>query len=325
MNEENRETIDPREVVAVIVHYGDPRRTTRAVQNHWQLGTFSHIVVVANDLCQRPEGLREIPCTWLIPGRNIGFGGACQLGALSRPSEVYAFFNPHVTISKSSVLKCAEAFDLDDVGIVSPYIYHPGSGNPEVDWRNSHCKRTYSRFLRLPIQIPLGSEGDVGNSRHPELLDNDWATGGAIFCRNEIIRDVGWDGSYFLSFEDVDISLRAKKMGWRVVTVTSAIASHSGESTRNTAAAAYYAMRNSLWFARKYSGTQIQWTLTAYLFLLVCRILVADTVKARRPRRVRPALLGLLDGWRLWPHSAEALPDEPLWEQLKPRNHERSS
>lgn len=302
-----------REVVAVIVHYGDPCRTTRAVQNHWQLGVFSHIVVIANDLRPRPEALQETPCTWLTPSRNIGFGGACQLGAASCQAEVYAFFNPHVTISKSSVIKCTEAFELDDVGIVSPYIYHPGSGNPAVDWRNSHCKRTYSRFLRLPVQIPLGSKKGIEKSNRSELLDNDWATGGAIFCRNEIIRDVGWDGSYFLSFEDVDISLRAKKMGWRIVTVPSAIASHSGESTRNTAAAAYYAMRNSLWFARKHSGTRIQWVLTSYLFLLLCRIVVADTVKARRPRRARPAVLGLLDGWRLQPHSSEALPDEPLW------------
>jgi GT2 family glycosyltransferase len=309
----NQETTAPRRVAAVIVHYGDPQRTIRAVRNHWKLGVFSDIVVVANDLHQHPPELQNIPCTWLLPSRNIGFGGACQLAAMTCSADVYAFFNAHVTINKASVDYCVSAFDTQGVGIASPYIYHPGSGDPIVDWKHTHCTRTYSRFLRLPVQVPL-SENEIGSDMGAaRLLDNDWATGGAIFCRHEIIRDIGWDGSYFLSFEDVDISMRAKKGGWRIVIVPSAVAFHSGESTRKSTASAYYGMRNPLWFARKYNNRRVQTMLTAYLLFRLSRIAAADVLKRRRPPRVRPATRGMVDGWLLWPGTTDALPGEPLW------------
>jgi GT2 family glycosyltransferase len=311
--EGNQETPAARRVAAVIVHHGDPRRTIRAVLNHSRLGVFSDVIVIANDLCQRPDDLKDIRCTWLVPSRNIGFGGACQLGAINCRADVYAFFNAHVTIDKPSVDYCMAAFDIPNIGIASPYLYHPRSGNPVVDWKYTHCTRTYSRVLRLPVQVPL-KENRVDHKMNPaDLLDNDWATGGAIFCRGEVIRDIGWDGSYFLGLEDVDISMRAKKSGWRIVVVPSATAFHTGESTRTTPIASYYAPRNNLWFARKYRDRRVQTLLTAYFLLRLCRVAVADMLKKRRPPHARPATRGILDGWLLRPDGTEALLGEPMW------------
>lgn len=302
-----------RRVAAVVVHYGDPQRTIRAVLNHWRLGAFSDIVVIANDLRPRPENLENIPCKWLIPSRNLGFGAACQLGAAACPADIYAFFNPHVTIDKISLDHCVLAFDTKNVGIASPYLYHPGSGNPSVDWKYTHCTRTYSRIVRLPVQVPLKRASHDQSIESPAvLIDNDWATGGLVLIRCEVIRDIGWDGSYFLGFEDVDISIRAKKRGWRVVVVPAAIAYHTGESTRTSTTTSYYNMRNSLWFTRRHRSRRIQALLTSYLLLRLCRIAAADVLKRRRPPRARSATRGMLDGWRLCPDNAGALPREPL-------------
>jgi len=311
--ENTQETMGSRRVSAVVVHYGDPRRTIRAVLSHWKLAVFSSIVVVANDLSQRPEELNDIPCTWVIPSRNTGFGGACQLGAITNPADVYAFFNGHVTIDRVSADHCISAFDIDSVGIAAPYLYHPGRKETAINWKYTHCTRTYSRIVHLPIQVPLRDRSVDRKISSPEVIDNDWATGGAIFCRHEIIENVGWDGSYFLSFEDVDISMRTKKSGWRVVVVPSAIAMHSGESTKPSTTSAYYSMRNALWFARRFHNRRVQALLTVYLLLRLCRIVAADVLQRRRPRRTRPATRGMLDGWLLWPRSVEALPGEPLW------------
>jgi GT2 family glycosyltransferase len=273
---------------------------------------FSDVIVVANDLRQRPEELKDIPCTWLTPSRNIGFGGACQLGAMTCRADVYAFFNAHITIDRSSAGRCVAAFDTENVGIASPFAYYPGSGRPTVDWRYARSLRTYSRILRRPISVPLKDSG-ANNTSFSELLDSDWAAGAVIFCRHEVIRDVGWDGSYFLGVEDVDICMRAKKSGWRVVVVPTAIAFHTGESTRTSTITAYYAPRNNLWFARKYHNRRVQALLTAYLLFLLCRVALADVLKGRRPPHARSATRGILDGWLLWPDSTEALPGEPLW------------
>jgi N-acetylglucosaminyl-diphospho-decaprenol L-rhamnosyltransferase len=301
-----------RRVVAIIIHYGDQGRTIRSVKSHLKLDVFSEVIVVANDLCQRPASLEDSPCRWLIPNRNTGFGGACQFGATACPADVYAFFNAHVAIDKGSVERCVAAFDIKDVGIASPDLYYPYSGSPIVDWKNARCTRTYSRILRRPIRKLLSDGHADGKVNSADLIENDWATGAAIFCRHEVIRDIGWDGSYFLGVEDVDISMRAKKSGWRIVSVPSAIAFHSGESTRATAMSAYYAPRNMLWFARKYRHKRLQVLITAYLVLILCRVTMADILKKRRPAHAIPAVHGIFDGWLLWPDGTEALPGEPL-------------
>jgi N-acetylglucosaminyl-diphospho-decaprenol L-rhamnosyltransferase len=301
-----------RRIAAVLVHYGDPRRTIRAVLNHWKLGVFSDIIVIANDQSRQPQELKSIPCTWLIPARNIGFGSACQLGAAACRADIYAFFNAHITIDRASIDRCIEAFDIRNVGIASPHSYYPGSGRPRIDWKYTQCTRTYSRFLHFPISVPLKDSRINGKLSAGELLDSDWAPGAVIFCRYEVIRDVGWDGSYFLGVEDVDICMRAKRSGWRVVVVPSAIAFHTGESSRTSTMSAYYAPRNSLWFARKYHARHVQAFLTLYFLLLIWRIALADMLKRRRPPNSKSAARGIWDGWRLWPGSTEALPGEPL-------------
>jgi N-acetylglucosaminyl-diphospho-decaprenol L-rhamnosyltransferase len=307
---ENKKT---RRVALILVHYGNPRRTIQAVLNHRHLGIFSDIVVVANDLSQRPAELAKISCTWLVPSRNLGYGGACQFGAIALPADVYAFINAHVTIDAASVNRCTAAFDIKDVGISAPCIYYPGRRASAVDWKYARCVRTYSRILGLPIQIPLDDRLVNNTASRPQLIDSDWATGGTVFCRDSVIRDVGWDGSYFLGYEDVDISMRAKMHGWRIVVVPSAIAFHSGESTRRSTACAYYDMRNSLWFCRRYRARRVQVLLTAYLLLLLCRIVAADLFKSRKPC-ARLALRGLRHGWLLRSVNVEAFPGEPMWQ-----------
>jgi N-acetylglucosaminyl-diphospho-decaprenol L-rhamnosyltransferase len=304
--------MDSRVTAAVLVHYGDVRRSARTILSHANLGVFSEIVVVANDMSPRPAELADVRCTWLIPDRNLGFGGGCQLGATACLADVYVFFNPHVSIDKDAVEACVSAFESDDVGIVAPYLYHPGTKDPTVDWKYTYCMRTYSRFVRMPIQVPLECLRSGNSVVSGELVDNDWATGGVIFCRAEVVRNVGWDGSFFLTFEDVDISLRAKRSGWRVVAVPSAIAYHSGESTRASGTSSYYVMRNAIWFARKHRGRGTQAMLIFYLSARLSRIAAADVVKRRRPGHARPAARGIWHGWRMLPAGTEALDGEPL-------------
>ena len=311
-----------RRVAAVVVHYGDCQRTVRAVLRHWDLKVFTRIIVVANDLSERPAELTDDICAWAIPGRNLGFGGGCQFAATTCSADVYAFFNSHVTMDSASVRLCVAAFDIPSVGITGPHVHFPINGNPEINWRNTPCIGTYSRTVRLPIRVPLPqpkghsmTTGDPGTNdiqSTGEIIDNEWQIGCAIFCRNEIIRDIGWDGSYFLRCEDIDISMRTRRSGWRVVKVPSAIAHHTGESTQSHALSEYHGMRNTIWFSRKYWSRPRQVLLTFYLFLLLFRITTADGLRRRRPRHAPSAARGIVAGWVLWPSGKDPLPGEPL-------------
>lgn len=305
-----------RRAAAVIIHYGNQQPTIKSVLGHWRLGMFSRIVVVANDQSERPAELTEDICSWVIPSRNLGFGSGCQFAATTCRADVYAFFNAHITMDGASVRHCLAAFDIPDVGIIAPNVYLPGTGSPEKAWKYTHCVRTYSHLLRYPVRIPLPpSAEEKGNPAAytvGEVIDNEWATGCAIFCRNEIIRDIGWDGSYFLGYEDVVISMGARKSGWRVATAPTALAYHTGESTRSCTMASYYSMRNSIWFFREHRDRPRQVLLNIYLVLLLFRVATADAVRRRRPRHAPWAARGILDGWTLRPSGKDPLPGEPL-------------
>ena len=311
-----------RRVAAVVVHYGDHQRTIRAVLGHWDLKVFARIIVVANDLSDRPAELTDDICTWVIPSRNLGFGGGCQLGATMCTADVYAFFNAHVTMDSDSVRRCVAAFDIPEVGITAPDVHRPSIRNPKIDWTYTRCTGKYSRIVRLPIRVPLpqpkghsrvtGADGTDDIQSTGEVIDNEWVIGCAIFCRNEIIRDIGWDGSYFLICEDPDISIRTRRSGWRVVKVLSALAYHTGESTISHGLSKYYNMRNQIWFSRKHWSRPRQILLTFYLLLLLFRITTADLLRRRRPRHAPLAARGIVDGWALWPSGKDPLPGEPL-------------
>jgi N-acetylglucosaminyl-diphospho-decaprenol L-rhamnosyltransferase len=299
-------------VAAVLVHYGDPGRTIRAVLSHDSLGIFSGIIVVANDLSPRPDELRNVPCTWLVPARNLGFGDACQMAAMSCSADIYAFFNAHVTISKSAVERCLTAFDVADVGIASPYFYY-SSRTQSWNSRHAYDIRSFSRILRIPVNIPPRPGSTQAMAADVTLVDNEWALGAGMFCRREIVADVGWDGSFFLGHEDIDIGLRAKKGGWRVVVASPAVAFHTGESTRTKSLETYYSVRNSLWFAKKHHYRGVPTLLTALILLRLGRLAAADVLRSRHPRHASAAMRGLLHGWRLRPEDNSALPGEPLW------------
>jgi N-acetylglucosaminyl-diphospho-decaprenol L-rhamnosyltransferase len=311
-----------RRAVAVVVHYGDHQRTIRSVLGHWHNKVFSRIIVVANDQSERPAELTDDICTWVIPRRNLGFGAGCQFAAAACFADIYAFFNAHVTMDGASVRRCVAAFDIPDVGITAPMVHLPVTGNPQKDWENTYCIRTYSSILRRPIRVPLRQSkrhrivtdgtGTDDIQSTGGVIDNEWATGCAIFCRGEIIRDIGWDGSYFLTYEDADISMRTSRSGWRVVTVPTALAYHTGESTRPRALSTYYGVRNSIWFFRKYQSRPRQILLTFYLLLVLPRIATADAVRKRRPRHAPSAAYGIVDGWALSPSGKDPLPGEPL-------------
>ncbi len=309
-----------RRVAAVVVHYGDCQRTVRAVLSHYDLNVFIRIIVVANDLSERPAELTDDICAWVIPSRNLGFGGGCQLGTTICSVDVYAFFNAHVAMDSASVHSCVAAVDIPDVGITAPNVYLPTTGNPEIDWKYARCIRTYSRAARRPIRVPLpqrhstvtGGDGTDDIQSAHQVIDNEWATGCAIFCRNEIIRDIGWDGSYFLRYEDADISMRTRRAGWRVVTVLPALAYHTGEATGPGAPSGYYGMRNAIWFSRKYWSRPRQILLTSYLFLMLTRITAADVLRRRKPRHAPLSARGIMDGWASWPSGKDPLPGEPL-------------
>ena len=81
------------------------------------------------------------------------------------------------------------------------------------------------------------------------------ACAGAALYRRQMLDDVGlFDESYFVYFEDVDLSFRMHLSGWRCIYVPIAIVYHMHSATSKVASPfkIYYTERNKLWNTWKY-------------------------------------------------------------------------
>jgi len=280
---------------AVIVHWGDLHPTMEVALCYSQRGIFSKVVVVANDLQDCPTALRDSTISWAIPPRNLGFAGGCNFGARRYPASKYAFLNADVTFNSGAISMCLDALDIPDVGISAPTLYFP-------DGKLQSGCGSLSKRMKVPRS---------NTSPTQPLSECDWVTGAALFCRHEVFESIGFDGSYFLGFEDVDIGYRANLNGWRVVVVSAAIATHPARTTLKGARPVYYGMRNQIWFSRRYGSFLGSVVASLYMLRVMPRVMVADVFK-RRSSHIFLMYHGLIAGWRTLPMLGEPLLDEPI-------------
>jgi N-acetylglucosaminyl-diphospho-decaprenol L-rhamnosyltransferase len=104
-----------------------------------------------------------------------------------------------------------------------------------------------------------------------------WLSGSFLLVRRKAFEAVGgFDESYFMYFEDVDLGARLSKAGWRNLYVPNAVVTHTGaHSTTNHASAMRMEHHRSayLYLSRKYSAP--------YLLPLRAILRIALAVRAR--------------------------------------------
>jgi GT2 family glycosyltransferase len=250
---------------------------------------------VANDLQACPRELCDTAISWVVPPRNLGFGSGCNFGAVRFPASKYAFLNADVTFHANAISMCLNALDISEVGISAPALYFP-------DGRLQSGCGFLSRRMRIPRSDTPPSQS---------ISECDWVTGASLFCRHEVAELIGFDGSYFLSYEDLDIGYRAKLAGWKVVVVSDATATHPARTTLRGSRPIYYGIRNPIWFSRRHGSFLGSIFITLYSLRKLPRVMLADVVK----RRSSHSLLmyrGLLAGWRALPDTKDPLADEPI-------------
>lgn len=284
-------------VAAVIVHWGDVRRTLDLVDQVRSEPLFSRIVVVANDGTPPPREAVDHRVSWLPTSRNLGYGAACQLGAETVGAEKYAFLNNDLRLPPGTAAKCLSALDRPGVGITGPVLRYP-------DGRLQSGCGSFSPFLQAPR---VGREPDAAYARCS------WVTGAALFARAEVVRDVQFDGSYFLGFEDSDLCLRAAARGWAILCLADAAAGHAGMTTVTESRWQYYTVRNRIWFCRRLRSRSVAaavWLWSA--LVLLPRVMIADVLKARGCTATRSILRAVVDGRAPLPPFGVAWPHEPV-------------
>lgn len=186
------------------------------------------VVVVDND---STDGTAEFvesrypDVTLIRTGRNRGYGAANNSGVARTTEALVAIVNPDVRLDP--------AWSEE---IVRSMGEHPACGAAEGKLLLARQPGVLnSRGSRLSI-LGFGCATGLGRPDHPDtrVKEVSYASGAACVVRREAFQEVGgFDETYFLYHEDVDLGLRLRAEGWSVLYVPGARAQHDFRSGLN--------------------------------------------------------------------------------------------
>jgi GT2 family glycosyltransferase len=217
------------------------------------------IIVVDNGSSDGSESAVEnLPNVTLIrAGANLGFGKACNLGAASANNEFVLFLNPDARLYPDSLVKVLDFMHRPDnakVGICGVQL---------ID-EDGHIARSCARFpsVRGFVAHATGLERFIptlGHSMrewdHTTTRQVDQVIGAFFLIRKSVFEMIkGFDEKFFVYFEEVDVSYRAKKLGWSSVFFADAQAFHAGGGTSGQVKAKrlFYLLRSRILYAFKH-------------------------------------------------------------------------
>jgi GT2 family glycosyltransferase len=244
----------------VVVNYRCWPLTLRCLRSLGETGYGGFEVVVVDndeepgDVPALPEGVRLIQ-----PGKNLGFGGACNLGIGASTGEHVVLLNPDATVS-GDFFEGLEAF-LDGqprAGVVGTRILDADGGlqlsaRREVSFVSGLFGRT-SLLTRLFPKSSLvrGQFPAVAAAGAP--VEVDWVSGACMALRRRMLDEIGpFDTRFFMYFEDADLCKRAREAGWRVFYLPAVEVRHAaGGSTKSRPAAVWRLHKSAFLYHRKH-------------------------------------------------------------------------
>jgi GT2 family glycosyltransferase len=243
---------------------------------------------------------RHPTVTLIETGENLGFAGGMNRGLVDLDDlDAIALVNSDAFVDPGWLTPLAEALDADrGVGAASPKILFAsaGDGPPLINNVGNVLGTTWE-----PHDRGYG-EPDEGQYDRPEEV---WGwCGAAVLLRRQYLDEVGrFDERLFLYAEDVDLSWRGARRGWRYRYVPASIVHHEHRASsggERTPLLDYLNRRNRLVVVTRHGGLRggaIAWTRAlGGIVVAVGSDLVGPLVHRRRPdaaplrRRVRAAV-----------------------------------
>jgi N-acetylglucosaminyl-diphospho-decaprenol L-rhamnosyltransferase len=183
------------------------------------------VVVVANSAVptEIDSQLRGLGVEMLAMKSNVGFGAACNAGAKHTDQDYIWFVNPDLVCEPH----CLETL-LREVGdgavVVGPAIW-TSDGRLE---RSVKSDSYVSAPILLSRELLVGRRLHVGSPTPPTRTANvDVVSGACLLLPRDLFWSVGgFDESYFLYGEDVDLCLRLRRSGAEIKYVPDAAGVH---------------------------------------------------------------------------------------------------
>ena len=229
---------------------------------------------------------------------NLGFAKGSNQGmewALDRGIEYTLLLNGDARLHPTAIHELMiAASQANDSVVACPKMYL-GSSDPLAEklWFTYGTVKIWAGLFQNP------AFNQVDSPAWSLPCDMEYASGCCMLIPARILREVGmFDESFFAYCEDIDLSLRIRKAGFRLRYVPSAHLWHGSQRPTNRARSAsyrYLSTRNNLWVVRKH-GSWLE--VLACLCILPLRSFyrIVRMLTSGKLDSIAAELKGILDG-----------------------------
>jgi len=241
---------------------------------------------------------------------NRGFAAACNQGALNSKADYLLFLNPDMALLKDSlqeVFKFLTQPNNLSIGILGIQLLNDLGKICRTSARFPTPARFIVKMIALDRIFPsIFQSHFMTEWNHKDNRDVDQVMGAFFLVRRSLFEELGgFDERFFVYFEEVDFSLRARKAGWKSYYLAEAQAYHKGGGTSEQVKAArlFYSLRSRILYGFKHFGwiSAICLMLATLFIEPVSRIVNALT--KRSGKEMIETIRGYLMLWR----------DSPNW------------
>jgi hypothetical protein len=225
------------------------------------------LIVVDNASPQRDiEQLADAFPTvrFVFQDHNRGYAAANNVGVKASAGRYVALLNPDTVLHNDLFTMVVRWLDdHPDVGAVGPQLVQP-NGEPQAYSYGAAPSPWY--MLRRIWGHVRRSYLHRWHGNGPQ--DVDWVAGTCLVARRTALAQIGGlDERFFLYWEDVDLGMRLRQAGWRVVFLPTARITHIGGSSVGAQAQRWYDRSLVQLYAKHYGGllaAGVWWLLRIY-------------------------------------------------------------
>ena len=249
----------------IVVNYFSSNLTARAIESSYQATSrpLRRIVVENSGDDAEASALESLPIDRLIRlPNNPGYGAAANAGA-DFASGHLLIANPDIVLLPGSIDRLAAALMMEKVGMAGPRFVWDRRGEwhlppPERPSFRQEIARLFAGWLPAAgrrWQRAKRAERIEFWTRS-SAADVPVLSGALLAIRREAFADVGgFDPAFRLYFEEIDLALRMRKRGWRVVHDPSAVCRHLyNQSAGRSSEARQFFLESEKRFLSKWYG-----------------------------------------------------------------------
>ena len=163
--------------------------------------------------------------------RVLGFAAACNLGFSHSKGKYVLFLNDDAIITDNLINELVEACEANpNIACIQPKIL---SFRDKKYFDYSGAAGGFIDLYGIPFcagRIFETIEEDYG--QYDDIEDICWASGACVLCRKSVLDEIKvFQEEFFAHMEEIDLSLRILKRGYRIVLNPKTRVYHMGEET----------------------------------------------------------------------------------------------